>query len=513
VDSLHVQETDALIRSVKRPLLRWDKSGFVEERLIAAWEAQRDWATTPVRGRLAHVCRLRHRIAANATRLAEAVQASRHNPLAECLAGEVLPLADACRFLEREAARLLRPRRLGSAGRPSWLTGVRAEVRREPHGIILIIGPFNYPLLLLGVQAVQALVAGNSVLLKPGVGGTLAAEVFVQLCQEAGFDSRLVQVLPEAPEAAIEAIEAGVDKVILTGSAETGEKILQSLAPRLIPATLELSGCDADFVRPDADLNLVARALRFAMLWNRGATCIAPHRIFVPREIAAEFESHLLAVLEEMPKDPGRWKLPSKVDALVRDAISRGARPLSGLGAGPDQEAGPTVLADACVSMPLLREDLFAPLLAIVPVSGEDDALAAAEQCPYALGATVFGEERQAEAFAKRVRAGVVVINDVIVPTADPRLPFGGRGRSGFGVTRGPEGLLEMTAIKVIAVRHDRTRWHLDYPDLLDQDLVQRYIEAVHGTTWVQRLAAWCSLLGKLTRNGLTGVRGKEHTL
>jgi acyl-CoA reductase-like NAD-dependent aldehyde dehydrogenase len=512
VDALHTQETGAVIRSAKLPPPRWDKSRSIEERLVVAREAQRDWATTPLRGRLALVRRLRHLIATNATRLAEAVQASRHNPLAECLAGEVLPLADACRFLEREAARLLRTRRLGSAGRPSWLTGVRAEVRREPHGIILIIGPFNYPLLLLGVQAVQAIVAGNSVLLKPGVGGTLAAEAFVQLCQEAGFDSRLVQLLPESTEAAIEAIEGGIDKVILTGSAETGERVLQSLAPRLIPATLELSGCDAAFVRPDADLDLVVRALRFALVWNWGVTCIAPHRIFVLKEIAPGFESRLLAVLRVMPQDPGRWKLDAKVDALVRDAISRGARPLSGLGAGPDRESGPTVLAEACVSMPLLREDVFAPLLALVPVSGDDDALAAAEQCPYALGATVFGEERQAQAFAKRVRAGVVVINDVIVPTADPRLPFGGRGRSGFGVTRGAEGLLEMTAIKVIAVRHGRIRWHLDHPDLLDQDLVRRYIDAVHGTTWVQRLAAWCTLLGKLTRKGFTEVRGREPT-
>jgi acyl-CoA reductase-like NAD-dependent aldehyde dehydrogenase len=443
--------------------------------------------------------------------LAEAVRSSRHNPLAEILAGEVLPLADACCFLEREAERLLRPRRLGPRGRPLWLAGVRAEVRREPHGTVLIIGPFNYPLFLPGVQALQALVAGNSVLLKPGAGGRFAADEFVKLCRAAGVAPQLLQVLPELPEAALAAIKAGVDKVILTGSAETGEKVLTCLAPRLVPATLELSGCDAAFVRSDADLDLVARALRFGLTWNGGATCIAPRRVFVSREIAAALESHLLAAVGEVARDSGRWKLPPEAEALVRDAISRGARSLCGAGAAREREDWPTVLADACATMPLLREDIFAPILALVPISGDDEALEAAGQCPYALGATVFGEERQARVFAERVRAGVVVVNDVIVPTADPRLPFGGRGRSGFGVTRGAEGLLEMTILKVIAVRHGKARWHLDEPDFTDHELLCRYIEAVHGATWKQRSKAWWALLVKLIRKGLTGADPQEQ--
>jgi acyl-CoA reductase-like NAD-dependent aldehyde dehydrogenase len=487
-------------------------SDWIGERVAAARQAQRSWAATPLRHRLAAVRRLRRLIAANATRLAQAVQASRGSPLAESLAGEVLPLADACRFLEREAASLLRIRRLGVRGRPFWLTGVRAEVRREPHGTILIIGPFNYPLLLLGVQALQALVAGNSVLLKPGEGGTLAAEEFVKLSQEAGFDPDLLQVLPESAEAAMEVIEAGIEKTILTGAAQTGEKVLASLAPRLVPATLELSGCDAAFVLADADVDLTARALRFALRWNGGATCIAPHRVFVARSLAGALEARLLDALGEGTRNSPSGKVSPKVESLIRDAIRRGARPISGLGAAGGRESWPTVLADASVTMPLLAEDVFGPVLALVAVSDEEEALEAAEQCPYALGATIFGEEHHARALADRVRAGVVVVNDVIVPTADPRLPFGGRGRSGYGVTRGAEGLLEMTVLKVIAVRHGRIRWHLDEPDFTDEELVRRYIEAVHGKTWKQRWSAWCNLLSKLIRNGLTGNGPKEKT-
>jgi acyl-CoA reductase-like NAD-dependent aldehyde dehydrogenase len=506
MNSLDTKENGVYLQSPYRRALR----DVVSERVAAARHAQRSWAATPIHHRLAMVRRLRRLIAAHAIRLAQAVQVSRGSPLAEILAGEVLPLADACRFLEREAASLLRIRRLGAWGRPFWLLGVRAEVRREPHGTILIIGPFNYPLLLLGVQALQALVAGNSVLLKPGEGGTHAVEEFVHLLREAGLPPQLLQLLPESAEAAMAAIEAGIDKVILTGSAVTGEKVLASLAPYLIPATLELSGCDAAFVLADADLDLTARVLRFALKWNGGATCIAPRRVFVAQSLAGALEARLLDVLAEGMHNWERWKLGPKAEALVRDAITRGARPLCGWGAPAEREKWPTVLADASVTMPLLKEDVFGSVLALVAVSSDEEALDAADRCPYALGATIFGQPQHARALAERVRAGVVVINDAIVPTVDPRLPFGGRGRSGFGVTRGAEGLLEMTVLKVIARRQGQTRWHLNQPDFTDEELVRRYLEAVHGATWKQRCSAWYALLFKLVRDGLTRDQRKE---
>lgn len=160
--------------------------------------------------------------------------------------------------------------------------------------------------------------------------------------------------------------------------------------------------------------------------------------------------------------------------------------------------------------MPLLKEDVFGPVLSLVPVSNVEEALHAAGQCPHALGATIFGDEQQARTLAGRVRAVVVVVNDVIVPTADPRLPFGGRGRSGYGVTRGAEGLLEMTVLKVIAVRRGRTRWHLSQPEFTDEELVRRYIEAAHGATWKQCCGAWCRLPVQVIPSGLNGDEREE---
>ncbi|HSG39392.1 MAG TPA: aldehyde dehydrogenase family protein, partial [Thermoanaerobaculia bacterium] len=390
-----------------------------------AWEearmAQAKWAARPLRERLRVIRALRHRIPAAARDLARAAGADR--PEAEVLSAEIVPLADACRFLEREAPRLLATRRLGADGRPVWLAGVEAEVRREPLGLVLVIAPSNYPLFLPGVQAAQALTAGNAVLWKPGRGGLAAARAFAGLAREAGLPAGLLMVLPEDPQAAREAIAAGMDKVLLTGSAATGREVLAELARHLTPATMELSGCDALFVLPGADLDRAARAVLFGLTLNGGDTCIAPRRIFVPHALAPALEKNLR----------------------------------------------------------LLGVDLPASGVSLVPVAGPEEALAAAATSPYALGASIFGPEEAAFAFAGRVRAGSVVVNDVIVPTADPRLPFGGRGESGFGVTRGAEGLLEMTVLKTVSVRRGKRLPHLDPPHRQDAELFHAYLTLAHA--------------------------------
>ncbi len=175
-----------------------------------------------------------------------------HRSVADTLVSEVLPLAEACRFLEREARWILAPQRLSTHARPFWLRRVTAETRREPLGVVLIIAPANYPLFLPGVQALQALAAGNAVLWKPAAGGMAAAEALRDVLVGCGLDPALLQLLDESPQAAADAIAAGVDKVFLTGSAATGTAVLSQLAAHRTPAVMELSGCDAVFVLPGA---------------------------------------------------------------------------------------------------------------------------------------------------------------------------------------------------------------------------------------------------------------------
>jgi acyl-CoA reductase-like NAD-dependent aldehyde dehydrogenase len=174
---------------------------------------------------------------------------------------------------------------------------------------------------------------------------------------------------------------------------------------------------------------------------------------------------------------------------LVRQAVSLGARVAVG-GARTMDGMEPTVLADVPPNARILGEDPFAPLFSIVPVRDVDHALALDADCPYALGAVVFGPERVARRLAGRIDAGVVVVNDVIVPTADPRVPFGGRRRSGFGTTRGLEGLLEMTRPKAVVVRAGRARPHFDPSTGAEEALFREWIRMAHGRSWTRRLAA-----------------------
>jgi acyl-CoA reductase-like NAD-dependent aldehyde dehydrogenase len=468
--------------------------------LAAARVAQARWASTPLATRLALIRELRHLIAENAIAISEASASARHRPALESLTAEVLPLAEACRFLEREAEAILATRRLGRRALPLWLSGVRREIRREPLGVVLIIGPGNYPLLLPGVQLIQALAAGNAVLLKPGVGGTAAALALIELIIRAGFDSQLVSVLPESTEAARVAIEARPDKVLFTGSAETGEKILHQLAPHLIPATMELSGSDAVVVRADADLDLVTKALVFGLKLNAGATCMAPKRVFVHRSIATELEGRLARAL------------PIELSLRLAPAVSVRLRPMleQALAAGVHFIAGglhddgsilaPVVLGGATPTSRLLQEDLFAPVLIVSTFASDEEAVTRANDGAFALGASIFTRNQTAaRQLAAYLNAGVVTINDLIVPTADAHVPFGGRKRSGFGVTRGAEGLLELTAPKVITVSRNKFRPAFDPPHPKDEAMFQAYLRLTHGRGLGQRARAFVAFCKSLS--------------
>jgi acyl-CoA reductase-like NAD-dependent aldehyde dehydrogenase len=480
----------------------------VPAEIALARQAQRAWWVRPLSERIAIIRRFRHSLPAHARELAAPIHPQRRS-LAESLGAEVMPLADACKFVERIAPAVLKPVRLGWRFRPVWLYGVRSEIRREPFGVVLIIGPANYPLFLTASQALQGLVAGNAVIVKPGAGGGESMRIFAQLLVDAGLDPRLVRVLPETPKAAQQAIATGVDKVLLTGSAKTGANVLSQLAPRLIPAAVELSGCDAVFVRPEADLDLVTRALGFGLRLNQSETCIAPRRVFVDRSRAPELKQRLTALGAELQNQIMTTPAAKIAAVRVRDALNHGAELVAGRILPDNQGLSPTVLANTSPELAIMREDTFAPVMSVVEVADVEDALRLAAQCPYGLGASIFGDSARALDLAQHVRSGSITINDVIAPTADPRLPFGGRGHSGFGVTRGAEGLLELTTVKVISVRHGNLNWHLDGPDPADGPLFEAYLKAAHSPHWTTRLAGWFSFFRLMIRKMRTATKAE----
>ncbi len=439
--------------------------------------AQRSWASAELRQRVSVIGRLRRQLAEGAQALAETIPTelpgALHRTVADSLVAEVLPLIEACRFLEREAELILQTKRLGSEGRPVWLGEVETEVEPAPWGVVLVIAAANYPLLLAGVQTLQALVAGNAVLWKSAQGTEVVAFALRTLLVECGLPAELLTVLDARVESATGAIAAGMDHVVLTGSVETGKAVLRQCAETLTPVTMELSGCDAVFVLPGADLERAIAALGFGLRFNGSATCMAPRRVFLVGFAEGEaswFEGELAAALDWLVDVPLAKKTEMLLRELIDDALSQGARVLlhgieepgieePGIEkSGVEGEAGATLITDATPALKAMQTEIFAPILSVMRAANLDEALAASAACPYALTASVFGPEKEARVLASKLRVGNVLINDILVPTADPRVPFGGRGCSGFGVTRGAEGLLGMTTPRTIQTQRDRSK-------------------------------------------------------
>lgn len=411
-----------------------ENSRRYSELIVRMRAAQHKWARTDLRNRLRIVRAIRTELARKATELVAAFAPELRAHPAERLASELIPLAEACRFLEEAAPEVLHSRVLVRKTKPIWLRRIRVEEHREPLGVVLVIGPSNYPLFLPAVQAVQALTAGNAVVIKPGVGAHPVLKLFSELSVVSGLAPDLIQVLDEAPESAHAVIAEGIDKVVLTGSVSAGRAIYRTAAEWLTPAILELSGEDPVFVLPTANLERAADAVAFGLRWNGGHTCIAPKRIFVHEEVAQTFEA-----LFEM----------------------------------------------RCSAVQTLP---------IVHFRNEEEAIALAGRSQFALGASVFGEPRAARAFAVKIRAGVVVLNDMIVPTADPHVTFGGRGQSGFGKTRGADGLREFTATKAVVLQNAKRLRHFEPLRESAGELFSAYLALAHTPSLRDRLQALRSL-------------------
>lgn len=461
-----------------------------ESSLDAIREAQREWAAMPVGRRLEHIYVLRNLIVERSRDLAKVTAEARQVSEAETLTTEIIPLADALHFLETDAEEILKPRKLGKKGRPVWLKGVTAQVEHAPLGVILVIAPSNYPLFLAAVQSIQALVAGNAVVIKPAPGCSKVMELWDELFHEAGIPELLHHVLLEDPQYALDAIEAGIDKVVLTGGDRAGQSVLAACARAVTPSVVELSGIDAMYVRHDADMRLVVKALKFGLSANKGATCIAPRRIFVHHQRIAEFKERL----EELELAGEPIKVPGSTALLISTTLDSGAMPLCGEWNESESSLKyPLILDGVPRNSPFWTQDLFGPIAVVQSVAGDQEALNMDRRCPYGLGASVFSNDlKGAQTLANEIPAPIVTINDVVAPTADPRLPFGGCKHSGFGVTRGAEGLLEMTSPKVVTSRRPKG-W---MPHLTQEfgensaELFHQLLRLSHGAGMLARLKA-----------------------
>jgi len=345
--------------------------------------------------------------------------------------------------------------------------GARAYVTHQPLGVVLAIMPWNFPLWQLFRFGAPAVMAGNGIVLKhaPNVPG--CAEAIEDLFRAAGFPEDLVvQVRADLETTGALIDHEAIAAVTLTGSTQAGAAVAERAGGALKKCVLELGGSDPYLLLPDADIPKAAAIFVKSRTINNGQSCIAAKRLIVPRDRLADVEGAVVAEMEGVRRgDPrsretglgpmAREDLRDGLHEQVCRSVDAGARLLLG-GQVPD-EAGwwypPTVLTDVAPGAAAYDEELFGPVATIVPADDVDDMIRIANDTAYGLGGGVFTADPAAgEDIARdRLVAGSVVVNDFV--RSDPRLPFGGVKRSGYGRELGPQGILEFVNVKTVLVR------------------------------------------------------------
>ncbi|MFZ0181261.1 MAG: aldehyde dehydrogenase family protein, partial [Candidatus Dormiibacterota bacterium] len=337
------------------------------------------------------------------------------------------------------------------------------RILRDPHGVIGIISPWNYPFSIPATESLSALVTGNAVVLKPSELTSLNALQLASLLHQAGVPEDVFQVVIGDGSAGSALLNAGIDKLVFTGSVGTGKRIAQAAAARLLPVVLELGGKDPMLVLDDADVDVASSGAVWASFANCGQACLSVERCYVHRSL---YEAFLEACVQKTKRvrvgdgsDPQTDVGPMiheqqlrNVEAHVEDARRRGARVLTGGSRlphlGPKFYA-PTVLADVNHAMHIMREETFGPVLPIMPFDSDDDAIRLANDSDYGLAASIWTQNRaRGETLARRIEAGTVMVNDAVACFGISEAPHGGVKASGMGRTHGRFGLEEMVRIK-----------------------------------------------------------------
>lgn len=349
----------------------------------------------------------------------------------------------------RKVGKWMRPRVVPG---PVSMPGIWGEIVPQPKGTVLILGPWNYPVTNLLSPFVDALAAGNTVILKPSEKAPATAQV-IQDLMDATFEGHLVKVVQGGADTAQFLTHLPFDHILFTGNTGVGRKVMQAAATNLTPVTLELGGKSPVVVDRTADLKLAAQRTAWGKLMNAGQTCIAPDYVLVPREREQEFTALVREAMSGMygegewlrqNADYGRIISPESVtrlQSLVQGSVDLGARlELGGTFDAAGRFITPTLLSGVTRSMPVMSQELFGPVLPVLPYDDLQSALDDINRGDTPLALYAFGDAAATRHIQAHTRSGGMVTNGVVIHITDHRLPFGGFGQSGMGHYHGEHG-------------------------------------------------------------------------
>ncbi|HEX6751807.1 MAG TPA: aldehyde dehydrogenase family protein [Longimicrobium sp.] len=432
----------------------------VHDAVARARAAQPAWAALTVRERARRMKALRGTLIRRMDDVIAVIREETGKPAVEAMGHEVLIVAGLIKAYEKRAPRVLRRKRVGTG----ILLNKGGTKLYEPYGVVGVISPWNFPFSMPGIPTVAALFAGNAVVIKPSEVTPRTGAMLAELAREAMPEHPdLVQVVQGAGDVGASLVRSGVEKIAFIGSPATGRKILAGAAETLTPVVMELGANDVTIVCEDADLERAAAGVVWGAISNAGQVCMSVERALVPECIydrfagAVEAEMRRLRVGGTGEYDVGRLIFPPQREIIqhtVDDAVAQGARVVMGGEAVSDEGPvyAPTLIVDATPAMALNTRETFGPVLPLVRVKDEDEAVRIANAGPFGLNASVWTRSRaKGRRIARRLQAGMVMVNDVLINFGIPELPYGGVKQSGFGRMMGDEGLLEFSQVKAVA--------------------------------------------------------------
>ncbi|MEQ1955026.1 NAD-dependent succinate-semialdehyde dehydrogenase [Mesorhizobium sp. CN2-181] len=427
----------------------------LERALDGCVRAQRNWADSTVVSRGDLLKRLASVLRVDVDRLSRLITLEMGKPLAEA-EGEVLKCARCCEYYAENAERFLAPEFVASGASRSYVV-------LDPIGVVLAIMPWNFPLWQFFRFAAPSIVAGNGILLKHASNVPQCAQAIESLMEKAGAPAGLVRNL-FVHHSQVQSLidDQRIAALTLTGSTAVGSLVASQAGRALKKQVLELGGSDPFIVLADADVGQAAQTAVKARFTNTGQSCVCAKRFIVDDSIADEFVAAMVGGIKRlkvgdpldrtnavgpMARDNLRGDLQSQVDR----SVEAGAKLAVGGGSlgGDGYFFEPTLLDHVTPDMPVFKEETFGPVAAVIRVGDADEAIELANTSEFGLGAALWTKDlSRAERLARRIEAGAVFINGMVA--SDPRLPFGGIKKSGYGRELGIHGLREFTNVKTV---------------------------------------------------------------
>lgn len=426
----------------------------------AAAAAFPEWAATPPRRRAEILRRCFELMTERSEQIAYLISLENGKALGDAR-GEVAYAAEFFRWYAEEAVRIIGEVSVSPSG------SNRILVQHQPIGVCVLITPWNFPAAMATRKLAPALAAGCTAVLKPATLTPLTTLAIAQLMIDAGVPAGVVNIITTSKTNDVMSpilADPRVRKLSFTGSTGVGRHLLRQAADNVLKCSMELGGNAPFLVFDDADLDLALDGAMIAKMRNGGQACTAANRIYVQRGIHDEFARRLAERMGAMRVGPGTdadtevgplvdEASVRKVDSLVRDAVSQGARLLAGGKAieGAGYYYPPTVVTNVPLQARMVSDEIFGPVASVIPFDTEEEVIAAANDSEYGLAAYVFTEDlRRGLRVSERVESGMVALNRGLV--SDPAAPFGGVKQSGLGREGAHQGLLDFTETKYIAL-------------------------------------------------------------